>query len=356
MKDKGRVTIYDIAQQLNVAPSTVTRALSNQKCVSEKTRKLVHETAEELGYKKNILAQGLKRKPVKIGLILRNNFPDFQNLVMDGAKKACEELEDFNVTGEYCMVDLKDSEQNMLKKLEEFADMGLDGIIFTPVNLPQKTGELVDSIAKEGIRIGTVLALCDNMNIHFSVFADTEISGRIAADLFAMQGLKHGDEIVLFVGGKDQEIHKNNISGFLKMNESYGFNVRIIEHQDNEMIAYYATEQLLNVNKDIRGIYTATAVTLPICKKLKELGLDTKIKMIGTELFTSSIPYLTDNTLSAIIFQNPFKQGYMAFKTMYDHIVNSDTKKEKVLINPQIVNRGNVGYYEHCIARFDSDD
>ena len=55
-RKNSRVTIYDIAQELNISPSTVTRSLNNQTCISEETRKLVHDTAARLGYRKNMLA------------------------------------------------------------------------------------------------------------------------------------------------------------------------------------------------------------------------------------------------------------------------------------------------------------
>ena len=60
MKQKKRVTIYDIAQKLNVTASTVSRALSSNGYVNEATRRLVQKTAAELNYKRNTLASNLR--------------------------------------------------------------------------------------------------------------------------------------------------------------------------------------------------------------------------------------------------------------------------------------------------------
>ena len=56
-------TIKDIANAANVSYSTVSYVLGNRKDtgrISEKTRKLVIKTAEQLGYRKNRLASATR--------------------------------------------------------------------------------------------------------------------------------------------------------------------------------------------------------------------------------------------------------------------------------------------------------
>lgn len=47
----GRVTIYDVAREVGVSPSTVSRAFSRPGRVSSDTARRVHEAAERLGYR-----------------------------------------------------------------------------------------------------------------------------------------------------------------------------------------------------------------------------------------------------------------------------------------------------------------
>ncbi len=56
-----RITIIDIAEALDVTPSTVSRALAGNMRVSEVTRLRVHQKAEELGYQPNIVASSLRK-------------------------------------------------------------------------------------------------------------------------------------------------------------------------------------------------------------------------------------------------------------------------------------------------------
>ena len=63
-------SIYDVAKLANVAPSTVSYALSGTRPVSEKTIKRIEDAMRELGYRPNALARGLaSRRTRNLGLI-----------------------------------------------------------------------------------------------------------------------------------------------------------------------------------------------------------------------------------------------------------------------------------------------
>ena len=65
------ITIHDIAKRLNFSASTVSRALNNNPKISEGTRRLIKKTADELGYRPNILAASFRTKRTNtIGVIV----------------------------------------------------------------------------------------------------------------------------------------------------------------------------------------------------------------------------------------------------------------------------------------------
>lgn len=65
------VTIRDVAQRLNLSISTVSRALDDYPDIAVKTRRLVKETAREMGYTPNRAARQLRRQRADaIGYIL----------------------------------------------------------------------------------------------------------------------------------------------------------------------------------------------------------------------------------------------------------------------------------------------
>ena len=68
---KSQVTIKDIAKELGISASTVSRALKNHPDISQKTRDAVHELAEKLNYQPNAVALSLKNSRTHtIGVII----------------------------------------------------------------------------------------------------------------------------------------------------------------------------------------------------------------------------------------------------------------------------------------------
>lgn len=73
-----RLTIRDVAKKLNLSITTVSRALDGYDDVSERTRKLVVETAREMGYAPNRAARQLRRQQTDtIGYIIPSNSTGF---------------------------------------------------------------------------------------------------------------------------------------------------------------------------------------------------------------------------------------------------------------------------------------
>jgi transcriptional regulator, LacI family len=57
---KGPLTIKDIAKDLNISPSTVSRALKDNPVISPETRRIVQDYAKKHKYKPNALALSLR--------------------------------------------------------------------------------------------------------------------------------------------------------------------------------------------------------------------------------------------------------------------------------------------------------
>jgi len=82
------VTIKDIARQLKISPSTVSRALKDNPEISLETRQLVTEVAVRLDYRPNIVARGLKqRQSATIGVIIPEIVHYFFSQVISGIEE-----------------------------------------------------------------------------------------------------------------------------------------------------------------------------------------------------------------------------------------------------------------------------
>lgn len=85
MEENKDVTIYDIAEKLNLATSTISRALKDHPSISDKTIKKVKKTAEEMGYVPNTLAAGLRgNKTNTIGVLIPTVTQPFLSSLISG--------------------------------------------------------------------------------------------------------------------------------------------------------------------------------------------------------------------------------------------------------------------------------
>jgi LacI family transcriptional regulator len=92
MKQKKEVTIYDIAQKLELSSTTVSRGLNNNEAINKNTRKKIQETAKQLGYRHNNFASSLrKQKTNTIGVIIHELNSNFITSVLSGIEKVTAE-------------------------------------------------------------------------------------------------------------------------------------------------------------------------------------------------------------------------------------------------------------------------
>jgi LacI family transcriptional regulator len=89
---KDEVTIYDIARELGLSASTVSRALSGNKGTNPGTRQKVFECAERLGYRANLFASNLRKGDTKtIGVIVHRLDSLFVSAFLAGAEKTASQ-------------------------------------------------------------------------------------------------------------------------------------------------------------------------------------------------------------------------------------------------------------------------
>jgi len=92
MENSKEITIYDIAKNLNVSPSTVSRALKDDPTVSKKTKKKIFETAAQMGYRSNPFAKNLRQQQsLTIGVIVGELNSPFITSVVSGIEKVAGE-------------------------------------------------------------------------------------------------------------------------------------------------------------------------------------------------------------------------------------------------------------------------
>lgn len=88
-----KVTIVDIAHELDVSPSTVSRALNGIGRINERTRQQIQDLAKKWGYHPNPHPQRLKNvKTSTIGLIVPVLTHHFYSQIIKGVDSALDDI------------------------------------------------------------------------------------------------------------------------------------------------------------------------------------------------------------------------------------------------------------------------
>lgn len=340
-----KVTIYDIARAAGVSVGTVNRALSGKDRIHPETKQLVLDTAEQLGYKANSAAQGLRRAPITIGAILFCPVDEYVDAIIDGMQATAQTLEKYNVTVDIRKLDYTNS-ADCLARTEElihaFAEEGYRGVVlFLSSMLNELDGirALIDQYSDEGLCFATVANDIPDTKRVVHVGVDAHTAGSMAAEMLEMTCAER--DVALLVAAKNSPVNMEYINGFTDYAKQTVFSdIRIYEHFDDPDRVTEVTEQLLRENPTLGGIYMATASSVIACDCIRRHGKQ-DLTVITTDLLRQTPQILKDRLATAAIFQNPYRQGKNVLRYLYDYVTRSSGEHVH-LIAPHILLASNV--------------
>jgi len=154
---KVKATLKQIAKELNVSVSTVSKALNDSPEISDQTKIKIKEYAKLKNYKPNVIGLNLKNRKTKtIGVIIPNILNSFFAKVFSGIEKVADE-NGYNVIT--CI-----SNESIVKEintLEMLSNGTIDGFILSVSEEAQKLQDY--SHFKEIINDGTPIVMFDRI-------------------------------------------------------------------------------------------------------------------------------------------------------------------------------------------------
>ena len=332
------MTLKQIAEELGISITTVSKALKEYPDVSKKTRKLVRETASMLNYKPNSFAVNLRTKESKtIGLVIPEIVHHFFSSVIKGIISQAEKKG-------YLVITLQSNESYELEKkqIDLLISKRVDGILISLANgtvdykhiseiLNQETPIVMfDKIAKV-IKCSKVI-IDDRKAAYSATQHLIDIGCRRIAHFRGP--LLPQNSIDRFLGYKEA-LTANNLSYDASL-------VYLLNDMSFEEGQFYA-KQLLKDHKDVDGIFINTDLVAigAIAEFNKQrVKVPEQINVIGfSNWFMSSVisPSLTT------VNQPGFEMGKKAFKLLYKEIKNKKNKKpikyEDIVLKTNLVVR-----------------
>ena len=319
------VTITDIARELGVTPSTVSRALSNSPRVNEKTRQRIQEAARKMGYQPNVLASLLRKGTSgTIGMIVPRINRHFFSNVISGVERIV------NPAGFNLLIYQSDElHEKEVLGLQTFLKNRVAGII---ISLASDTSDFKHLEQLNVLEVPLV---------QFDRVNDNLLGAKIVNDNFngAYLGVKHliksgYKKIAHLAGPLHINVYKERLNGYIEALKEAGIEVNdqlVVSGVLTRDAGANAVKKIIDTKADAifcAGDYSALGAMLDL--KLRGFNVPQDIGIMGfaNEPFSEIIsPALTS------VEQNAFEIGNRAAQA----IIKMIEKKNSSINTQEIV-------------------
>ena len=331
-----KITIHDIAREINVTASTVSRALNGHSAISSSTKEAVHKIAKKLHYHPNRIASSLRLGKSKIiGVIIPSAEINFFGSVVHGIEKVASE-NDYNV-----LIYQSNELQAIEKKgVTTFLRSRVDGVI---ASLAKETTTL--DHFKEIKHRGVPLVLFDRVNDDLSVpsVVVDDFKGAFNATQHLIdQGC---NRIVHLAGPQHVSIFKQRLNGYKAALKKNGLPISedcILIGKLTVESGYKCMMQLLGEGITLDGVFAVEDFTaLGAMQAMKEAGkkMPDEIALIGfaNEAFGE---YITPSL--STVDQQTIKMGEKAAQLFFDLSKEGafyKSKPKKLVLEPVLIYR-----------------
>ncbi len=280
MEEKKKdITIYDLAQELNISPSTVSRALNDHHSIGKKTKKAVKKLAKEWGYRPNTLASSLRtNRSNTIGIMVSWINRPFISSLISGIENAARE------SGLNVIISQSHDNSDLEKEnLQALYDSRISALI---VSLAMETidyshFDLFSDSSIPIVFVDRIPLMNDVTKVHINNFK----AAFEATEHLIKQGCKR---IAHFGGARHQSIYEDRMLGYVAALKRYNLVVddSIIIHA-NYLSAEEGTritEKVLSLDNPPDGIFCAndtSAVSAIQYAKQKGVKIPEELAIIG---------------------------------------------------------------------------
>jgi len=320
MQEK-EITIYDLAERLNISATTVSRGLQDHPAINKKTKKKITNLAAELGYRSNKFAVNLrKQKTNTIGVIVPRLNSLFMSSVLSGIERVA------NNAG-YNLIISQSFEQQAKEKTNAntMFNSRVDALI---VSLAADTVDFshFDTFTKKNIPIIFFDRVEESIQAT-KVLIDNFKAGYNATEHLIKQGCK---QILHLTGNIARNVYHDRFAGYQKALSDYH-----IEYDPNLFISTDLTEQAIQ-NVLTNDSSAAFALTI-----FKEAGLRIPDDIAIVGFNNDLISKVTEPAITTINYPGA-EMGENIAKIMLNHLSGESDLSftGTVLLNTELIIRG----------------
>jgi DNA-binding LacI/PurR family transcriptional regulator len=315
MISRGQVTIKDLAEELGISPSTVSKALKNHPDISQDTRTKVNDLAKLWNYYPNPIALSLRNSRTKtIGLIIPEIVHHFFSSVISGIEDVAYDA-GYNVM----IYQSNESYNRELIAVQALLNSRVEGIL---ISLSKETRNFdhLRNVIEHGVPIGMFDRVCNEIETDkvtvddyqgaYSAVSHLIRSGcRRIAHLSGPPGLPIAD---FRRGGYLDALRDNNLE----------INRDLIIYCDNFKQAVIRTKQLMNHSEPPDAFFTVNEFTATgVVKSL----FDLKVKIpedVSVFAFSNGLITQVTNPALSTVDQHAYQIGQTSAQLLLDRLLN----------------------------------
>lgn len=332
---KQRVTIHDIAKELNTTASTVSRALQDHPRISKSMKKAVWDLAQKLNYQPHSLASSLRKgKGNTIGVIVPNVDRYFFSSVIKGIEDVAYDA-GYNVL----ICQSYDSYNREKEIVENLINGKVDGLL---VSLASGTLDLAhfQLVQSKGIPLIFFDRVPAHMNVN-KVEIDDFAGAFKAVEHLISEGCKR---IAFFAGPQHVSIYRNRFEGYKAALLKYNLNF------DEKLVFDAVTREkgedsaltITKMNPMPDGIFSSGDFSaMGAILKLKGLGIKIPEDIAIVGFANEPYDVIVEPGLSSID-QHSIEMGHSVARLFLEEITENQTAivPKRIILNPELHVRG----------------
>jgi DNA-binding LacI/PurR family transcriptional regulator len=320
------VTLHDVAKKAGVSATTVSRVVNKKHLnkISSATQTRVLAAIEELGYRPNLSARGLRLKSTfNFGLVLQNVDISFNSNIVAGIQRVAI-AEDYG-----CM--LYSTFNNAQVEDEVFRTLirkHVDGVIWVPGT------EMSPTLSTHLSHKPVLQLLYKEIADLPAILVDQHQGERMATNHLIALGHRHIGCVT-----SPTRHGRQRFAGYCEAMEQAGLNVEpdlVLEVHDWED-GYYGVYQLLRQRRDITALVACNdIVALRVMRAVQSLGLriPEDISVVGFD--DMPLLYHLDKPLTTVA-QPKEELGELALRTLIHMIKGQD--QPDITLQPRLLQR-----------------
>ncbi|MEG2625795.1 MAG: substrate-binding domain-containing protein, partial [Christensenella sp.] len=235
------------------------------------------------------------------------------------------------------------TEQRQLIQLKNLEKLNVNGIIMVAVDAPA-VRKCVNSIAEHIPIITYNSDLTDTKRLCF-IGQDHIAAGRVSGDLMGMI-LRRNGKIAILAGSRNMLAHMQRADGFraaLRARGVTGVLPEIYATQESDDKAYEIVTRLIATYDDLVAICVTGGGKVGAGNALSDSGKADNIKLACYDTLPETVQHIKTGVVDYTIAQDPFIQGYMPVKIMYEYLTYGILPKwERILTRIDIRVKDNI--------------